>query len=217
MATPAPPPASGGGTNTAEVANTKAGAIPALMIFAILLAIFFTRHSLTSAFAAAKDDFRKMILFGGGMICTLLSIFLLPTSAFNYGAASVLFAYMSTLLCTPGLLEAKADSFFLIYVSWFLTLLGMPDGWSDGLLKAIDACDTWFNPNADTMCKDGWVTYVTILAIAIIIINFFCVIALMSLVFNASDSAYAYEEVEGNRMNSGDAPSGSADYQTPPE
>ncbi len=205
--TPAPGPTNNGPTTTAApssssssgtgVDDTKAIAIPLMMIIAILLAIFFTRHSLSSAFQVAKGDFRKMILFGGGLICVAASIFLLPTSAYNFGAASVLFAYMSTLLATPGLLEARADFFFLVYTSWFSILIGIPDGWCDGILKQVDKCDTWFANTTDSMCKDGWITFVTLLAIAVIIMNFFCVIALMSLVFNATDAGH-YEQVGGS-------------------
>lgn len=199
------------------VDDTKAAAIPTLMIFAILLAVFFTRHSLSSAFNTAKEDFRKMILFGGGIIATIASMFLLPTSAWNFGAASVLFAYMSTLLCTPGLLEAKAETFFSVYLGWFLILIGTPDGWSEGILYQIDKCNLYFPNTIDVMCKDGWITFVTILAISIVIINFFCVIALMSLVFNASDT-YQYQEVGGDNNNSsmGNANSSDGEYHAAP-
>ena len=214
MSSPSSPPAA---TPTGPgVDDTKAAAIPSMMIVAIILAIFFTRHSLSSAFTVAKEDFRKMILFGGGLICTFASVFLLPTSAWNFGAASVLFAYMSTLLCTPGLLEAKAETFFAIYLAWFFILIGTPDGWSEGIMYQIDKCDTYFPNTQDKMCKDGWVTFTIILAVAIIIINFFCVIALMSLVFNASDSAYAYNEVpDGPNVASGADVDG--EYQAAPE
>ena len=175
-----------------EIDNTKAAALPVLMIIALLLAGCFTRHTLAAAYTNAKEDFRKLIIFGGGIICAILSVFLLPTSAWAYGAASALFAYMSTLMCQPGVLDdaKQAETAFMVYLGWFLTLIGVPDLWSDGVIAATANCEKWF-PAKTSMCDEGWLTYVVILAIAIIILNFFVVIALMSMVFACDVNAYA--------------------------
>jgi hypothetical protein len=189
---------SGESTMAIDTDRTKAIGLPILLIFAVLLAAFFTRHSLSSAFGAARGDFRRAILFFGGVVVSGLSIFLLPTSAWEYGAASLLQAYMSALLCSPGLLEAFAPRFFLAQMVWFLVLVGLPDGWTTGILGASSPaeCKRWFPSWTEgDMCKDSWLSYVAFVSIAIIVVNFFVVIALVSLVFNSAADEEPYHAV----------------------
>ena len=173
-----------------EVDNTKAIALPILFIIALLLAAFITRQSLGTAFTRAKSELRFGILFFGGALCTILSVFLFPTAAWPYGIVSALFAYMFSLVCAPGMIEKHAGRLFLGTAAWFAILLGIPSRWSSGILATVTQCKTWF-PTKTGMCEAQWITYVTIICIAVIIINFFALLVLMSFAFDVASGKTA--------------------------
>ena len=177
-----------------EIDNTKAIALPILFIVALVVAIFITRKSLSNALPRARDELRLGILFFGGAISTVLSIFLFPTAGWAYGIVSALFSYMFSLVCAPGMIEKHANRLFLATASWFALLLGIPNRWSAGIIARVSTgCNLWFTVKTD-MCSDSWVTFATIVSIAVIIINFFELLVLMSF---AADFATARKAAKG--------------------
>ena len=191
-------PPSGSGT---EVDNTKAAAIPVFFMLALVLAVFITRESLRVGFVAAKSNLRLGILYFGGVACAVASVFLFPTSGWAYGIVSALFAYVFALICAPGMLEKFAHTMFAATAAWFAVLLGIPSFWSSGIIFSVtNNCNLWFPNKQQDMCKPSWITWVTIIALCIVIANFFILLVLMSFAF---DPAIAMKRRPANEGASG--------------
>lgn len=198
-----------------EVDNTKAIALPIFFIVALILAMFITRKTLSNAFPRAKSELRLGILYFGGIICTILSVFLFPTAAWQYGIVSALFAYMFALSCAPGIIEKRAHQMFLSTSAWFAVLLGIPSKWSSGIVPSISGCSKWF-PVKTAMCTEAWISFAIFIAIAEIIIFFFMMLVLMSFAFDQAVSNAKNQDVNNSNSNrGGGAAAAVVEYQQP--
>jgi hypothetical protein len=177
-----------------EVANTKAIALPLLIIIALVLAGLITRQTLARAMASMKGDLRLTLLFTSGVVCTLLSFFILTSAAWAYAIGSALIGYTYCLACAPGMLTKFADRLLLVGGGWFLILIGIPDNVSSGIIGTISVatCNSYF-AEKPAMCKEGYLTFATIVTILIIVMNFFAMVALVSAVFEGDATTLTSE------------------------
>jgi hypothetical protein len=170
-----------------QVDNTKAIALPVLIIVAQCLAVALTRRSLAAAFAAARADLRLTILYFGGMGGAIVSVFLLPTAAWGFAIVSALLSYTFSLVCAPGVMQKRCSALMLFTALWLAILLGLPSQVSDGIISATanPACLAWFLTSTvqQRMCAEGWLSYTTVIAIVIVIINFFGAVVTLSFWF----------------------------------
>lgn len=174
-----------------QIDNTKAIALPLLIILALIVAALMTRSTLARAMAAMKGDLRLILLFVSGIACTLMSFFILTSAAWAYAVGSALIGYAFCLTCAPGMLAKFADRLLLLAAAWFGVLIGIPSGVSAGIIGTTTAegCATYFPSNSETMCAAGYLTFATIIAIMIIIMNFFAMVALVSAVFEGDSTS----------------------------
>jgi len=174
-----------------QIDNTKAIALPLLIILALVIAALITRQTFARAMGAMKSDLRLFLLFTSGILCTLISFFILTSAAWAYAIGSALIGYAFCLACAPGMLAQFADKLLLVAGAWFGILIGIPNHISDGIISttAQDACFAYFSTNSATMCEAGYLTFATIIAILIIVMNFFAMVALVSAVFEGESTS----------------------------
>jgi hypothetical protein len=173
---------------SAEVDQTKIAALPVLVIIALIIAGWITRGTLKAAYAVTgccAGEFRLSLLFWLSITSTLVSVFLLPTAAWSYGITSALFSYMFAL--SVGNIEKHANRLFVTTAIWFAILLGIPSGWSSGLItKVSSGCKLWFTSTEKQgdYCKDQWISFTIVVSIVIIIAYFFILLTLLSFAFD---------------------------------
>jgi hypothetical protein len=115
------------------------------------------------------------------------SIFLLPTAAYGYAIVSSLLSYTFALVCAPGALQRRVSPLMLLTGAWLSVLIGLPSNFSSGIINATatNRCMSWFGDSEvqGRLCASGWLTYTTLIAIGVVIINFFGVVVMLSLWF----------------------------------
>lgn len=167
-----------------ESDNFKAIGLPIMLIITMVLTIVVTRVIFWKAFLHAKNDLNLAIIFFGGLVCALLSVFLFPTAAWAFGVVNTLLAYMYALVCVPGGVEKFAQRLFALSAAWFLLLVGVPNQVSLGVIATITSvCDAWFGSKKEDMCKEGWLTLTEIVAMVMVSTNFFIMLTLMAVAF----------------------------------
>lgn len=217
---------SGSSTYGKEVDDTKAIALPLLLILALLFAIIVTRHSISAAMSASAPsvDFRKFLILAASAMSVLTSVFLMPTASWAYAAINALMSYGMVLSLQPGVLDAPptADDeankttsrvmiIFQVYCAWYAILIGIPDKFlGEGIIAtATDRCGEWFTSDAEggprkKLCDNSsFMTFAALVAMAIVICQTFVLLGLMSVVFNENAPTNTYQPVgdDGDRGN----------------
>lgn len=167
-----------------------------------------TLSTITTLGASAANmvtDFRITTLVVCGSLVAFFSIFLLPSAAYPYALVSCAIFYARCALASARSTSSRNASddhshwlhtrAFIISLLWFLTLIGIPDGFlSGGILSAIsEGCDGFFGPkNQDALCGPKLITWQLLCGICIIILNLIKLIMLASLVMG-DDSLKKHE------------------------
>lgn len=177
---PGPAPAPSSGSNTKDQDTTKAVALPILAILAVAVGIFLTWKNFSAAAANCRSDTRLTVLFVCSVICACCSLFILVSAGWQYGFISFIWAYLGALASSPGLILDNSGKFMATSFIWFLILVGIPDGWmqAGGILGGVstDSCNLWYptaSVGSDHLCKEGYVTFILIVSMVIIVMNLF--------------------------------------------
>ncbi|EAN85257.1 hypothetical protein TcYC6_0114700 [Trypanosoma cruzi] len=168
--------------------------MPILFLVMLLCILMKSRRILRAAFTVSCADTATCICFFASLINMLLSVFLFFTTAFNYGLVSTVLAYCMVFVATSGPLELHARWFLSLYMVWFLLLVGFPTGWGRGIIGATnsDDCVAFYSTYASTMCADGWLTFVKILACLNISITMLSLMLLIAVVLGVEEELLTF-------------------------
>lgn len=177
--------------------------LPVIFMLSIIAAIWMTREQLIMA----HDPFGSGLsawVFRGGFICGLMSFFLYPSAAWGYGLASTMVAYLLAFVSSEESLRRNGRPVLLMLLCWFATLVGLPSAFSVGVINTIHTqnCQVFYGGYADTMCTDGWIVFLLLIATFQVGIYFLILIALMGAILQNDSPHISYG---GIRVATGDA------------
>jgi len=139
--------------------------MPIVFMALMLVAGFVAKDHFINAAKAVQGDRDQMWVFGIAVLNALFSIIFYWTPAWNYGLVSTVLAFGTAVVCSR-----KSTNLSVVIMGvnliWFLTLVGIPDGVSAGLIKSVDmqSCNAWYKTYNTKMCHEAWVVIVLILA-----------------------------------------------------
>ena len=176
-----------------------------MLIVTYILAIVMTHQRLIRAFHQSRAELATFILFLGSMAASLGSMFLYFSAAWAYGLICTLLCYLTALMIGAPDRAKQAKLLFFAVAAWFAILIGQPNAVSNGVINTVAKaqCDTFYGEKSDAMCKDGWLSFVEIVATALISVTFLMLLNLMaSAVENAAGEA-TYQSVGENAAGFG--------------
>ncbi|RNF19251.1 hypothetical protein TcG_04206 [Trypanosoma cruzi] len=144
--------------------------MPVLFISVIAMAFFMTRRFLIKAVTSAFADTTSCLCFFSAVVNMLLSVFLFFSTGFNYGLVSTVLAYCMVFIKGRDNFNQYLVHLLAIYLVWFLVLVGIPAEINHGIIRATNKvdCTAFYNTYASTMCLDGWLTFVKIVACCVL-------------------------------------------------
>lgn len=185
--------------------------MPILFIVTLGVAAFLTRTHLLSAFQASRGDINLASAFFSSVISAAMSIFLYFSPAYNYGLVSTVLAYFIACVCNGAGVQAYAKPIAGVTAGWFCILVGIPELLSAGIINKVSktTCQNFYNTYKDTMCKDGWVVFVEILACVQIGFTLLSLLTLVNLALNTPEQG-TYSPVKSGERGEYSPPSASA-------
>ncbi|RNF19359.1 uncharacterized protein Tco025E_04170 [Trypanosoma conorhini] len=178
--------------------------MPLLFLAMLLCILLTTRKRLTAAFIASDADRAMRICFYAALANMALSVFLFFTTAFNYGLVSTVLAYCVAFLTSAGSLESHAKWFLSVYMMWFFFVLGFPTGWGAGIIRATNSgdCVAFYGTYASTMCVDGWLTFVKVVACLLISLTMLSLLLLIASVAGIGGELLRAAASDGDNVRS---------------
>ena len=180
--------------------NFKAFGLPCILIVILMATMAVTRKRLAAAAAASRATHIQMGVTFAAVATVIGSIPLFFTAAWAYGLVSAINGYIILLVCGERGIERSAGPLFVFEGIWFLVLIGLPTILGQGVIADMStsnfSCATWFQTAQWTMCKEGWLTFAEMCAVAIVGMNFLTLITFMGHAVSKLD------EIGRNRRNS---------------
>ncbi|RNF19361.1 uncharacterized protein Tco025E_04172 [Trypanosoma conorhini] len=140
--------------------------MPLLFLSVMAVTIFMTRPLLQVAVTLALTDTTSCLCLVAALANMALSVFLFFTTAFNYGLVSTVLAYCVVFLNGRESFRHYLVHLLAIYLLWFLVLVGVPAELNHGIIRATNSgdCVAFYGTYASTMCVDGWLAFVKVVA-----------------------------------------------------
>ena len=162
--------------------NFKAIGMPILLIVTFMLSIAITHQSLRRAFYQSRSNLLNFLVFIGSLVASLVSIFLYFSAAWAYGMICTVMCYLFALVISSPERAKHGRLLFGSVAAWFAFLIGIPSGISAGVLTSCSntACQAFYLSKADSMCKEGWLDFVEIVAICLVSVTFLTLLTLMA-------------------------------------
>ncbi|ORC92542.1 uncharacterized protein TM35_000032950 [Trypanosoma theileri] len=185
--------------STARSADKMNGiGMPILFILVLFSTIFATRNMLKKAVVSSFQDTMKLLTFVTALASITLSISLYFSTAFNYGLVTTVLGFSMIFLNSSLRIKQFMTPLLIVYLAWFLVLVGIPSYLNQGIITATNSinCLTFYGSFASTMCNDGWLTFVKIIASVIVSVTLLSVLLLASEVFGSAQSVYLQTEVQ---------------------
>ncbi|KAH9589243.1 hypothetical protein LSM04_004888 [Trypanosoma melophagium] len=172
--------------------------MPILFILVLLATLFVTRNMIRKSIVSSYQNTMKLICFITALASIALSIVLYFSTAFNYGLVTTVLGYSMIFLNSSARIKQYMTPLLIAYLVWFLVLVGIPSYLNQGIIAATNSinCITFYGTFASTMCNDGWLTLVKIIASVIVSVTLLSVLLLASEVFGSAESVYLQTEVQ---------------------
>jgi hypothetical protein len=172
------------------------------ILFTVLLgaSAFVSRQLIIDSFNASRGNMNMLFSFLCAGITAALSLFLYWSPAYNYGLGGTVVAYLT--MCVKGGESAKEFSKLLLGITlvWFMLLIGIPGGFSQGIINAVSTnqCNSFYNTYQETMCKPGWLVFVQICSCVQIGLTLVSLLFAVSAVVGSEGSESAYKPIVGD-------------------
>ena len=158
----------------------KAIALPVVILAATVSALaFFNRRQFLFAWGASAANCSWVLRFGAGV--GILSVFLLPSSAWAFGVCSMLYSYALISASTPIFLARSGGAVAIASIAYLYLLLGFPTLGSLGIYPALNSCKAFYGAYAaestGDMCGHGWYTFLLIVSTTILCLIFLAALA----------------------------------------
>jgi hypothetical protein len=178
----------------------KAIGMPIMLIVTYLLAIASTHQRLIRAFHQSRAELQTFILFLGSLAASLGSMFLYFSAGWAYGLICTLLCYLTAMMIGSPDRAKQASILFFAVAGWFAILIGQPTAVSNGVIDTVakDSCNRFYGDKADSMCKDGWLNFVEIVATCLISVTFLMLLNLMASAVEVHTGDGAYQAVGDN-------------------
>lgn len=168
--------------------------MPIIFISFFAVAVLLNYKQLMTAWMSASTSADIAWVFRASLLCAFFSIFFYVSASWAYGLISTILAYFLACISTPELMQQYGKHAAIVFFGWFLVLLGIPGQLSKGLITTTSTgCDTFYNTYKSNMCKDGWQTFLLIVATVQIALTFLCVLCIMA----ASAGTSVVQNVQG--------------------
>lgn len=133
-----------------------------------------------------KQGFIRIILVAIDAALIIASIFLYFSAAWGHGILLTLVSFLFAItVSNPVILETYGYETLGIFVIW----LGIFTGafLSQGALQLVStgACQAFYRTKSKTMCKEGWLTFLSIFVMVLVGINFLSLLILASQMIGA--------------------------------
>jgi len=193
--------------------NMKGIGMPIIFICVYAIAVFLSHKQLVAAFQASRGDVTLMMIFSSSLLSSAMSLLLFFSPAFSYGLIQTVLAVFTASVCTGVGLQKYAHQMMVLSTAWFLCLVGLPSFWSPGIISAVSTtnCNSFYGTFSATMCPQGWVIVVEIIACVLISTNFLSLLAIVSAAMTSGgsgDKDAEYAAVGGHDSGNAVAPSG---------
>ena len=174
--------------HAADDQKMKGIGLPVIFILFFIVAGLVSRNQLMAAFRNTNPD--SVWVFRASLLCATFSIFFYLSHAWAYGIVSTVIAYGIAIATNSNLIQTHGKYIATVLFMWFLILIGIPSSVSVGIINAVNlsACNSFYGDFSDSMCKDGWLTFLLILSTVQISITFLSMLAVMAGAMGASVS-----------------------------
>ncbi|KEG09183.1 hypothetical protein DQ04_05661050 [Trypanosoma grayi] len=176
--------------------------MPILFIITLFATLFATRHLVAKAVRYAYSDTVTMLCFSAALTNMALSIFLYFTTAFNYGLVTTVLAYCVAFMNSNENFKQHMPHLLAVHLVWFLVLVGIPSSLNHGIINATNTgdCVAFYATFASTMCVEGWLTFIKIVACIITCFTLFSVLLLASEVLAMLQTGRRRTEISANQV-----------------
>lgn len=186
--------AQGNNEAAADQDKMKGIGMPIIFISFFIVAVLLNHKQLMTAWQNSSASPDIAWVFRASLLCALFSIFFYVSAAWAFGIISTILAYFLACISTSSLMQQHGKSAAALFFLWFLILIGIPSLLSVGLVKTVsDSCTSFYGSYSDKMCKDGWQTFLLIVATVQIALTFLCVLSVMA----ASAGTSMVQSVQG--------------------
>lgn len=186
-------------TAASDQDKMKGIGMPIIFISFFIVAILLNHKQLMTAWQNSSTSPDVAWVFRASLLCALFSIFFYVSAAWAYGIISTILAYFLACISTSSLMQQHGKSAGGLFFLWFLILIGVPSLLSSGLVSTVSfKCTSFYGSYSNKMCKDGWQTFLLIVATVQIALTFLCVLSVMA----ASAGTSVVQSVKGeiNRL-----------------
>lgn len=174
----------------------KAYGMPIMLICTYTVSLLLSHKALMRAFHTSRGNTINFAIFLGSIGSSIASMLLYFSPAWAYGLVCTAVCYMFALVIgsSAGGTNARfVKMMFGVVAVWFALLVGIPDAASRGIVAALSHsnCQSFYGDEADSMCHDGWLNFLQVIAMVLVSVNFLTLLTLMNAAFEATDPAHA--------------------------
>lgn len=167
--------------------------MPIIFITFFIVAVLLNHKQLLAAWHSSSASADVAWVFRASLLCAMFSIFFYVSAAWAYGIISTILAYFLACISSGTLMQQHGKTAAGLFFVWFLVLIGVPSLLSGGIVSKLQGCSGFYGSYSEKMCKDGWQTFLLIVATVQIALTFLCVLAAIA----ASAGTSVVESVQG--------------------
>eukprot|EP00759_Apiculatamorpha_spiralis_P048220 PhF_6_TR4353/c1_g1_i1/m.5871 len=152
--------------------NFKESGLPLFILCMFLILGYAARVFVRQTFVNAMSHSVHKIFLLSTMITAFLSIFILWSAAWTYGILSVFVGWTTLATLSHPRLSTYKPTAVVVGCVWVLLLIGVPPTlFGPGVLQLVNTCESHYNTVSSSMCKEGWLAFLEIVALIMICIS----------------------------------------------